>query len=79
MSAEPTNQPAEGESSPGTLFKLPAEGSGGPPERAGQPRMQRPDRCQGVMRTDSLDALLAEDHQGRLVWEYVTGLDMGPL
>jgi transposase len=31
------------------------------------------------MRTDSLDALLGEDHQARLVWEYVTGLDMGPL
>jgi len=79
MSAERTNQPAEVESSPGTLFKRPAEGSGGPPEPAGRPRMQRPDRCQGVMRTDSLDALLGEDHQARLVWEYVTGLDMGPL
>jgi len=79
MSAEPTKQAAAGESSPGTLFKLPAEGSGCPPEPAGRPRMQQPDRCQGVMRTDSLDALLAEDHQARLVWEYVSGLDMGPL
>ena len=79
MSTEATNQPAEGESSPGTLFKLTAEGSGGPPEPAGSPRMQRPDRSQGVMRTDSLDALLPADHQGRLVWEYVAGLDMGPL
>jgi len=79
MSAEPTNQPAEGESGPGTLFKLPAEGPGGPPAPAGPPRMRRPDRHQGVMRPASLDELLAEDHPARLVWEYVAGLDMGPL
>ena len=79
MSTEATNQPAEGESSPGTLFKLPAEGSGGPPAPAGPPRMQRPDRYQVVMRPASLDELLTEDHQARLVWEYVAGLDMGPL
>jgi len=31
------------------------------------------------MRTVALDALLPEDHQARLVWEYVGGLDLGPL
>jgi transposase len=31
------------------------------------------------MRTVALDALLPEEHQARLVWEYVEGLDLGPL
>jgi len=78
MSVEPTNKPAEEESSPGTLFKLPAAGPTDPPP-AGPPRMQRPDRYQMVMRPAALDELLAEDHQARLVWEYVCGLDLTPL
>jgi transposase len=41
--------------------------------------MQRPDRYQVVMRPASLDELLTEDHQARLVWEYVAGLDVTPL
>jgi len=28
------------------------------------------------MNTSSLDSLLAEDHQARVVWEYVEGLDL---
>jgi transposase len=31
------------------------------------------------MRTVALDALLPEDHQARLVWQYVEGLDLSPL
>lgn len=45
----------------------------------GRPRMQRPDRHQMAMRMLALDGLLPEDHQARLVWQYVDGLDMRPL
>jgi len=60
-----------------TLFALPPGlPSAAAPPTAGVPRMQRPDRCQVVLRPASLDELLAEDHPARLVWEYVAGLDM---
>ncbi len=42
----------------------------------GAPRVQRPDRFQTRMQVCSLDALLPEDHQARVVWEYVEGLDL---
>jgi len=41
--------------------------------------MQRPDRHQMAIRMLALDGLLPEDHQARLVWQYVDGLDMRPL
>ena len=62
-----------------TLFPI-AESKG--PERsapAGRPRVQRADRHQVAMRTVALDGLLREDHQARLVWEYVEGLDLASL
>jgi len=73
------NQPGP-KTSQETLFTVPpGEPSAEAPPTAGVPRMQRPDRQQVVMRAASLDELLAEDHQARLVWEYVAGLDMAPL
>ena len=47
--------------------------------RGGRPRVQRANRQQVMMRTVALDALLPEDHQARLVWEYVEGLDLSSL
>jgi len=41
--------------------------------------MQRPDRQQVAMRMLALEDLLPEEHQARLVWQYVAGLDMRPL
>jgi len=41
--------------------------------------MQRPDRHQVAIRMLALDGLLPEDHQARLVWQYVDGLDMTAL
>jgi len=41
--------------------------------------VQRVNRHQMEMRTVALDALLPEDHQARLVWEYVEGVDLVPL
>ncbi len=57
-----------------------AESNG--PERsapAGRARVQRADRHQVAMRALALDRLLPEDHQARLVWEYVEGLDLASL
>jgi len=79
MSTDAAQNPPEVESSQARLFEMPPEAVGPPAAPVGPPRMQHADRCQVVMRAASLDALLAEDHQARLVWEYVAGLDMGPL
>lgn len=65
-----------------TLFAMPQVEPAGPATevpRGGRPRMQRPDRHQVAIRMLALDGLLAEDHQARLVWQYVDGLDMRPL
>jgi transposase len=62
------------------LFDLPAAAS--IPEREvrrGAPRVQRPNRAQLELRTVDLDGLLPSDHRARLVWEFVEGLDLGPL
>jgi transposase len=79
MSTDAAQNPPEVESSQARLFEMPPEAVGPPAAPVGPPRMQHADRCQVVMRAASLDGLLAEDHQARLVWEYVAGLDMGPL
>lgn len=41
--------------------------------------MQRPNRAQLLLRTTDLEGLLPADHRARLVWEFVLGLDLGPL
>jgi transposase len=46
---------------------------------AGVARVRRPDRLQVRMQMASLDALVPEDHQARVVWEYVAGLDLSCL
>ena len=48
-------------------------------EWSGRARVQRAYRDQVEMQVLALDALLADDHAARLVWEYVEGLDLTPL
>jgi hypothetical protein len=43
------------------------------------PRINRPERCQGEMRMESLDARLDADHEARVVWNIVEGLDLSSL
>lgn len=64
-----------------TLFPIPDPQApeSAAPAPTGRPRVQRANRHQVVLRTVALDALVAEDHQARLVWQYVEGLDLGPL
>ena len=42
-------------------------------------RLRLPERNQVEIRCLALDQLLADDHQARLVWAYVEGLDLTPL
>jgi transposase len=63
-----------------TLFDLPAEPNARSVDAPrGRPRLQRPDRDQVELRPTHLDALLPPDHRARLVWDFVTGLDLAPL
>jgi len=77
MSKEDYNSPSGSDHGSGrpTLFEIPTPAEP-EPVTSGVPRVQRPDRLQVRMQTSSLDAMLAEDHQARVVWEYVEGLDL---
>ena len=44
-----------------------------------RPRLRRPERMQGQIRTESLDQLLPPDHVVRVVWDFVSGVDITPL
>ena len=44
-----------------------------------EPRVQRPNRTQLAWRPVDLEALLPADHRERVVWEFVEGLELGPL
>ena len=62
-----------------TLFPLP-EGNEDPVAAVNtEPRVQRPNRTQLELRPVDLEALLPADHRARVVWEFVEGLDLGPL
>lgn len=50
-----------------------------PPPPAGKPRLQRADREQAEFRTVRLDDWLPEDHQARIVWDFVERLEVTPL
>ena len=82
MSTEAMNDSSERKPDQERLFAMPQvepadSVTEAPP--GGRPRMQRPDRHQMAIRMLALDGLLPEDHQARLVWQYVDGLDMRPL
>jgi transposase len=42
------------------------------------PRVLRPNRAQLELRPSDLESLLAEDHRARVVWDFVSGLDLSP-
>jgi len=46
---------------------------------AGTPRVKRPQRDQIEFRACCWNDLLPEDHQARIVWDYVKSLDLSPL
>jgi transposase len=63
-----------------TLFPLPvADVSREDAVVKAAPRLQRPDRAQVELRPVDLEGLLPPDHRARAVWEFVEGLDLGPL
>lgn len=43
------------------------------------PRLNKPERLQGLMRCESLDQRLDADHDARVVWQFVLGLDLSSL
>ena len=43
------------------------------------PRLRRPERAQGEMRIASLDELLPPDHMVRVVWDFVSNVNVTPL
>jgi transposase len=63
------------------LFPLPdAHARGTEADRPpSAPRVQRADRRQVELRAVDLEGLLPADHRARVVWEFVTGLDLAPL
>ena len=71
------------ESTPtGMLFAIgPAEpiDAQAAPRPCESPRLRGPARAQGEMRTASLDELLPPDHVVRLVWDFVSKVDVTPL
>lgn len=63
-----------------TLFPLPeVEPTAAKPVSQGKPRLNRPNRVQIEWRPVDLDSLLPEDHEARLVWAWVQGMDLSPL
>src|SRR5512145_1546198 len=60
-----------------TLFPLPdAQPSEPKPTGQGKPRLNRPNRSQIEWRPVALDSLLAGEHEARLIWAWVEGLDL---
>jgi len=45
----------------------------------GTPRLNKPERFQGEMRSESLDQRLDADHTARVIWQLVQGLDLSSL
>jgi transposase len=68
--SEPSLFAASSEETPPTPRPRPA---------AGTPRLRPLQRCQVEMRCASLDQLLPPEHDARLVWAYVEGVDIAPL
>ncbi len=48
-------------------------------QRSGKPRLITPNRAQVELRAIDLEGLLAQGHRARVVWEFVEGLELGPL
>ena len=46
---------------------------------SGPPRLRYANREQAILRVCALDDLIPDDHQVRIVWHYVAGLDLSPI
>jgi transposase len=76
------NDPKPNRTEQPALFDLPAEPDleiRAIPFSPGTPRLRRAERHQVVFRSTTLDALLTDDHDARIIWAYVEGLDLTPL
>ena len=83
MDTKAPHQQPESKPRQGTLFDLPESdpptSAPAKPAGGGIPRLRRANRHQVTFRALALDQMLPEDHQARLVWEYVERLDFTPL
>ncbi len=61
------------------MFECPAEPAGARPPRAGRKRMRYAVRDQIEIQQCALDHLLPPDHQVRIVWNWVSSLDLSAL
>jgi transposase len=64
------------------LFEMPAVEPAAPaekPRQGGQPRLRCAVRDQVEFRACALNDLLPDDHQARIVWKFVEGLDLSPI
>lgn len=64
------------------LFEMPAADPAGraeKPRHGGQPRLRCAGRDQIEFRACALNDMLPEDHQARIVWKFVEGLDLRPI
>jgi transposase len=64
------------------LFEMPAGEPAAPaeePRQGGQPRLRCAVRDQIEFRACALNDMLPDDHQARVVWKFVEGLDLSPL
>jgi transposase len=48
-------------------------------EARGAPRLREPERDQIELRAVDIESLIGEDHQARVIWAYVVGLDLSEL
>ena len=63
-----------------TLFPLPPPSAdANKAETPEEPRVLRPNREQLQLRAVDLEGLLPADHRARVVWQFVMGVDLGPL
>ena len=81
MNARQVHQSGGRDSYHGVLFEVPAADAAPVSKKqpAGAPRLKRADRRQIVCLPHALDDLLPEDHEARIIWAYVEGLDLTPL
>jgi transposase len=78
---QPMQDAAEAASAAGqnVLFDLGPVKPATPDTANARPRLRFANRAQATMRVCALDELIPDDHQVRVVWDYVAGLDLSTL
>jgi len=83
MNTKSNKNPKEQGTQQSTLFDLgepdPLQAASHRKLVGGTPRLNMADRIQVQFRAFAWNDLLPEDHQARIVWDYVESIDMGPL